>query len=197
MHPIVPIPRAGNRTEEATIAGLRWSLQEPHWFPARTWCTAVRTSIPASERFLFLQRFLGRRFEPYEYFPFGGGCEAAVAEPLAQLEFKAAIQSILEWWVFRKPPQALLSNRLAPSRTLLAPPTIRPWWFTHAYQAKRHALSIMEPVYLTSRRAPAGTANAWLTLFEVMVYVTDRLRFADRRSRPGDCRAFAAAGGSR
>jgi cytochrome P450 family 110 len=118
MYPIVPTPSGRKLIREVTVGGLT--------FPAGTTlvpCTYLvhrREDIyPASERFR-PERFLGRRFESYEYFPFGGGVRSCVGELLAQLEFKSAIQAILERWDL----ETTASPPLTPVRhgTLLAPP---------------------------------------------------------------------------
>ena len=118
MYPIVPTPSGRKVTREVTVGGMT--------FPAGTTlvpCTYLmhrREDIyPESGRFR-PERFLGRRFEPYEYFPFGGGVRSCIGEQLAQMEFKTAVQSILERWDLETttiPP-------LTPVRhgTLLAPP---------------------------------------------------------------------------
>lgn len=41
------------------------------------------------------ERFLGRQFSPYEYFPFGGGSRRCLAAALAQLEMKLVLATIL------------------------------------------------------------------------------------------------------
>ncbi len=118
MYPIVPTPSGRKLTQEVNVAGLT--------FPAGTTlvpCTYLmhrREDIyPESGRFR-PERFLGRRFEAYEYFPFGGGVRSCVGELLAQLEFKTAIQAILERWDV----ETTASPPLTPVRhgTLLAPP---------------------------------------------------------------------------
>jgi cytochrome P450 len=118
MYPIVPTPSGRRLTQDVSITGVT--------YPAGTTlvpCTYLvhrREDIyPQSGRFR-PERFLSRRYEPYEYFPFGGGVRSCVGEMLAQLEFKAALQCILERWDLEtttRPP-------LTPVRhgTLLAPP---------------------------------------------------------------------------
>jgi cytochrome P450 len=118
MYPIVPTPSGRKLMKEVTIGGLT--------FPAGTTlvpCTHLvnhREDIyPESGRFR-PERFLGRRFEAYENFPFGGGVRSCVGELLAQLEFKTAIQAILERWDL----ETTANPPLTPVRhgTLLAPP---------------------------------------------------------------------------
>ncbi|MDJ0677867.1 MAG: cytochrome P450 [Calothrix sp. MO_167.B42] len=44
------------------------------------------------------ERFLGRDFAPYEYFPFGGGHRRCIGTMLAQLEMKLVLATILSRW---------------------------------------------------------------------------------------------------
>jgi cytochrome P450 len=117
MYPVVPTP-SGRRLRRDTAIG-------PHLLPAGT--TLVPCSYlvhrraelyPEGGRFR-PERFLERRFERHEYFPFGGGVRRCVGEALAELEFKVALATILGAWALEQddaPP-------LPPVRsgTLLAP----------------------------------------------------------------------------
>jgi len=66
------------------------------------------------------ERFLGRRFGPHEYFPFGGSNRSCVGRHLAPMELKVALATILSRWRLaldeRQPDGALRHG------TLLAPP---------------------------------------------------------------------------
>ena len=66
------------------------------------------------------ERFLERKFEKYEYLPYGGGVRSCVGETLAKYEFTVAIATILERWRV----QTTDGPALRPVRhgTLLAPP---------------------------------------------------------------------------
>ena len=44
------------------------------------------------------ERFLGRDYAPYEYFPFGGGHRRCIGTMLAQLEMKLVLATILSGW---------------------------------------------------------------------------------------------------
>jgi len=118
MYPIVPTPSGRKLAQEVTLSGLTF-----HRGTTLVPCTYLvhrREDIyPESHRFR-PERFLGRRFEAYEYFPFGGGVRSCVGEHLAQLEFKIAIQAILKRWDLK----IIASPPLTPVRhgTLLAPP---------------------------------------------------------------------------
>ncbi len=118
MYPIVPTPLGRKLTQEVTIAGLTFRAGTT-LVPCSYLVHRREDIYPENHRFR-PERFLGRRFEPDEYFPFGGGVRSCVGELLAQLEFKIAIQAILERWNLETttiPP-------LTPVRhgTLLAPP---------------------------------------------------------------------------
>ncbi len=118
MYPIVPTPSGRKLLEEAIVGGVKFS-------PGTTLlpCTYMvhrrEDTYPESGCFR-PERHLGRRFEAYEYFPFGGGARTCVGEMLARTEFKVALQAILDHWeieICSAPP-------LSPVRhgTLLAPP---------------------------------------------------------------------------
>ncbi len=118
MYPIVPTPSGRKLSREVLVGGLPFT-------PGTTLvpCTYLvhrREDIyPESHRFR-PERFLGRRYEAYEYFPFGGGVRSCVGEMLAQLEFKTAIHAILDRWEL----ESTGASPLKPVRhgTLLAPP---------------------------------------------------------------------------
>jgi cytochrome P450 family 110 len=117
MYPIVPTPSGRRLTEDTTIG--------EHLFAAGTTLVPCGYLVhrreelfPDGDRFI-PDRFLGRRFQRHEYFPFGGGVRSCVGEMLAQLEFKIALATILERW-------AILPDEGPPARpvrhgTLLAP----------------------------------------------------------------------------
>jgi cytochrome P450 family 110 len=118
MYPIVPTPSGRKLLQEAVIGGVRFG-------PGTTLvpCTYLvhrrEDLYPESSRFL-PERHLTHRFEPFEYFPFGGGARTCVGEMLARMEFKVAIQTILDHWEIENS----LAPPLSPVRhgTLLAPP---------------------------------------------------------------------------
>jgi cytochrome P450 len=118
MYPIVPTPSGRKLKQEVAIGGFS--------FPAGVTlvpCTylvhRLEDIYPQSSQFR-PERFLERRYEPYEYFPFGGGVRRCVGEMLAQIEFKTALTTILERWEV----ETITSPPMAPVRhgTLLAPP---------------------------------------------------------------------------
>ena len=118
MYPVVPTPSGRRLTRDAEIGD--WL------FPAGTTLLACSylahrrpAHFPAGDQFR-PERFVGRRFEPHVYFPFGGGVRRCAGEALAELEFKVALATILEHWRVQPAEEAPL--RPVRHGTLLAPP---------------------------------------------------------------------------
>jgi cytochrome P450 len=57
-------------------------------------------TYPEPDRFL-PERFLTREYSPYEWLPFGGGARRCLAMPLALLEMKVVLATILSEWELR------------------------------------------------------------------------------------------------
>ncbi len=65
--------------------------------------THQRSSIFPSPREFRPERFLGRQYSPYEYFPFGGSNRRCIGASFAQYEMKIVLATILlNWKVARK-----------------------------------------------------------------------------------------------
>ena len=80
----------------------------------------VDRELPAEEVAHQPERFLERKFAPYEYLPYGGGVRICVGEMLAKYEFTIAVAAILGRWRIETtdaPPMRPVRHG-----TLLAPP---------------------------------------------------------------------------
>ena len=96
MYPVVPTPSGRRLLQETRVGG--------YTFPVGTTlvpCTYLvhrrEELFPDADRFV-PERFLDRKFAPYEYFPYGGGVRRCVGEALAHLEFKVVLATILAQW---------------------------------------------------------------------------------------------------
>jgi unspecific monooxygenase len=118
MYPIVPTPSGRKLLRETTIG--------PYTFEAGvtlvpcTYLVHRREDLyPDSEAFR-PERFLERKFAPYEFLPYGGGARICVGEMLAKYEFAVAVSAILGRWQIETtdaPPMRPVRHG-----TLLAPP---------------------------------------------------------------------------
>jgi unspecific monooxygenase len=118
MYPIVPTP-SGRKLLRNTVIG-------PYTYEAGTTlvpCTYLvhrREELYPDSATFRPERFLERKFAPYEYLPYGGGARICVGEMLAKYEFTVAVSAILHRWDI----ESTDAPAMRPVRhgTLLAPP---------------------------------------------------------------------------
>ncbi|MEM9949893.1 MAG: cytochrome P450, partial [Cyanobacteria bacterium P01_D01_bin.36] len=80
-----------------------------------------RSDLYPNPRAFRPERFLERKYSPYEFVPFGNGARRCVGEALAQYEQKLAIATLLSHYRFRLADQKPEKSRrrgvtLAPAR---------------------------------------------------------------------------------
>jgi cytochrome P450 len=118
MYPIVPTP-SGRKLLRDTQIG-------PYLFEAGvtlvpcTYLVHRREELYPDAGAFRPERFLERKFAPYEYLPYGGGARICVGEMLAKYEFTVAVSAILGRWQLETtdaPPMRPVRHG-----TLLAPP---------------------------------------------------------------------------
>ena len=118
MYPIVPTPSGRKLLRDTTIG--------PYTFEAGvtlvpcTYLVHRREDLyPSADEFR-PDRFLERKFAPYEFLPYGGGARICVGEMLAKYEFAVAVSAILGRWKI----DTTDAPAMRPVRhgTLLAPP---------------------------------------------------------------------------
>lgn len=93
LHPIIPmVSRKVARTLE--VAG--WRLEPGMNVSAGVWLTHQRPDLYPAPREFRPERFLERRYSPFEYYPFGGGERRCVGAEFALLEMRVALRTILD-----------------------------------------------------------------------------------------------------
>jgi cytochrome P450 family 110 len=95
MYPIVPTPTGRKLTRETTVGGVSYPAGTT-LLPCSYLVHRCEDIFPEADRFR-PERFLDRQFEPYQYFPFGGGVRTCVGEMLARMEFKTILSTILAY----------------------------------------------------------------------------------------------------
>jgi len=117
MYPVVTTP-SGRKLRRETRLG-------PYTFPAGTTllpCTYLvhrREDLYPDSGSFRPERFLERTYASYQFFPFGGGARTCLGEMLAEIEFKAALATVVRHWsLAAADPRAFPPSRHG---TLLAP----------------------------------------------------------------------------
>ena len=118
MYPIVPTPSGRKLLRPATIA--EYTFDAGVTLVPCTYLVHRRKELYPDGDAFRPERFLERKFEKYEFLPYGGGVRSCVGEMLAKYEFTIAVATILERWRI----QTTDAPPMRPVRhgTLLAPP---------------------------------------------------------------------------
>lgn len=96
MYPVVPTPSGRRLLRETRVGGYTFAAGTT--LVPCTYLVHRRAELfPDGDRFV-PERFLDRKFAPYEYFPYGGGVRRCIGEALAHLEFKVVLATILAQW---------------------------------------------------------------------------------------------------
>jgi len=118
MYPIVPTPSGRKLLRETTIGP--YTFEEGVTLVPCTYLVHRREDLYPNAGEFRPERFLERKFAPYEFLPYGGGARICVGEMLAKYEFTVAVSAILDRWKI----ETTAAPAMRPVRhgTLLAPP---------------------------------------------------------------------------
>ncbi|MEO1619978.1 MAG: cytochrome P450 [Cyanobacteria bacterium J06632_3] len=88
------------RVAQTTVEILGRQFEPGTTFLGCIFLTHQREDLYPDHRAFRPERFLDRKFSPYEFIPFGNGARRCVGEALAQYEFKLAIATLLTEYTF-------------------------------------------------------------------------------------------------
>ena len=83
------------RVTTSTVELCGYSLEPGTVVVGSIYLTHRRKEIYPDPEYFNPERFLERRFSPYEYLPFGGGARRCIRMAFAQFEMKLVISRIL------------------------------------------------------------------------------------------------------
>ncbi|MEM6598917.1 MAG: cytochrome P450 [Cyanobacteria bacterium P01_C01_bin.69] len=109
------------RVAQAPVDMLGYHFEAGSTFLGCIFLTHRRSDLYPNPRAFRPERFLERKYSPYEFVPFGNGARRCVGEALAQYEQKLAIATLLSHYRFRLADQKPEKSRrrgvtLAPAR---------------------------------------------------------------------------------
>jgi unspecific monooxygenase len=93
MYPILPVIFPRIAKSPVKIAGYEFDAQTT--LMPSIYLVHYREDLYPNAQQFKPERFLGRQYSPYEYFPFGGGSRRCLGYSLAQLEMKLVLATIL------------------------------------------------------------------------------------------------------
>jgi cytochrome P450 len=117
IHPILPTVSGRRLTAPMEIAGYR--LDAGVNVAPCAYLVHRREDLYPEPLAFRPERFLGRRFSPYEYFPFGGSNRHCLGTSLAPMEMKLVLGTILSRWRLRFEDEGRPDVRYG---TLVGPP---------------------------------------------------------------------------